>query len=274
MNIIKTILNYLNYYLLKLFFKHPIKVYYWKESVNFGDLLTPELLKIFGYTPLFFYPHRAQLVCTGSLIEHITADYKGLILGTGIIDKNTDIKFQYANIIGVRGEKTKQKLEINENITLGDPGLLALNLLNKRSIKKYKLGIIPHYADKENNIIKQIHKRYPKDTTIIDVQDTPQQVLEKIDECEHVLSSSLHGLICSDALGIPNKWIKLSDLLGGDFKFEDYYSVFNISPKPIILSGKETLAELISYTETIPPEKVEMIKDDLENAFKQLKNHF
>jgi hypothetical protein len=52
-----------------------------------------------------------------------------------------------------------------------------------------------------------------------------------------VLSSSLHGLIAADALGVPNAWIGLSDALrGGDFKFRDYYGVFGIEPCMLGLS--------------------------------------
>jgi pyruvyltransferase len=38
----------------------------------------------------------------------------------------------------------------------------------------------------------------------------------------------MHGLIVSDCYGIPNIRISASDLVaGGDYKFRDYYSVFN-----------------------------------------------
>lgn len=42
----------------------------------------------------------------------------------------------------------------------------------------------------------------------------------QINECESILSSSLHGIICEDTYGIPVAWIKLSDqILGDDFKY-------------------------------------------------------
>lgn len=50
--------------------------------------------------------------------------------------------------------------------------------------------------------------------------------------CKCILSSSLHGLIFADALGIPNRRIVLSDeIIGGDLKFDDYYSVYYENPE-------------------------------------------
>lgn len=231
-HIFSVIINYSYYILLKLINKKSIRIYYWRETKNFGDLLTPALLKKYGYTPIFFYPNRAQLVATGSLIEHLNTKYSGLILGTGAIEKNTKVSFENARIIGLRGRLTRQLLNIKNEIILGDPGLLAFQLLPFRSTKKYKLGLIPHYAENSKNVFHVINNKFPANTTIIDVKIKPEEVLEQIDQCEYILSSSLHGLICADSLGIPNRWVKLSELMGGDFKFRDYYSVFNIEPEP------------------------------------------
>jgi hypothetical protein len=66
-----------------------------------------------------------------------------------------------------------------------------------------------------------------------------------------VISSSLHGLIVADSLGIPNVWLRLSpDVLGGDYKFKDYYSVFGLAPEPIdevtLISGDSELITRLS----------------------------
>lgn len=72
---------------------------------------------------------------------------------------------------------------------------------------------------------------------MIDVCDNPIKVLRQISECEVILSSAMHGLITADSLNIPNQWIRLSDkLTGQNYKFEDYYSVYNkTSVQPIDL---------------------------------------
>lgn len=266
-HIISIIKNYLVYFVSRLLLKKPIRVYYWQEHPNFGDLLTPALLRKYGYIPLFFYPNRAQLISTGSLIEHINSDYKGVILGTGAIDSTTNKHFPNVRILGLRGRLTKDLLKVKHEVTLGDPGLLASKLLKEKSLKKFKIGIVPHYSDWGNRVIIELNEKYQDRITIIDVQHKLEIVLKAIDECEYILSSSLHGLICADSLGIPNRWILLSPLLGGNFKFNDYYSVFDVLLNPLILTGRETLEELIENTSLMNQDKIEIIKKNLEREF-------
>jgi pyruvyltransferase len=256
---------------LQLRGKKTIKVYYWKKKVNFGDLITPSLLKYFGYVPVFSKPDKnAELISTGSLMEHIKPGFNGYILGTGAIDEKTRNTFPNAKILGLRGKFTKQNLNVNKEIVLGDPGLISSILLEKRSAKEYKLGIVPHFSDIQNEYVRALEKKYPSEILVIDVRNEPEHVLSQMDKCSHILSSSLHGLICADSLGIPNKWIKLSQLLGNDFKFKDYYSVFGVEPQPLIINGSETPDELISHTVLQDSMKLQKVKEDLMNAFKNL----
>ena len=51
-------------------------------------------------------------------------------------------------------------------------------------------------------------------------------------QCEVVISSAMHGLITADSLGIPNaRAIISNNITGGDYKFNDYYSIYGINPK-------------------------------------------
>lgn len=271
-HISKILFNYSKFYFHLAVGRRSIKVYYWNEEVNFGDLITRDLLKYYGFIPIWFNERRADLISTGSLIEHLSPSYSGTILGTGAIDSNTKTRFLNANIIGLRGKYTKKNLGVVESIVLGDPGLLADKLIEKeRSIKKNELGIIPHYSDANNSAIQKLKLKYGADIAVIDVRQQPTEVLKEMDACKHIISSSLHGLICADALGIPNRWIKLSELLGNDFKFNDYYSVFDITPEFKLLNGSESLEELIFMTKSIPEEKLTKVKNDLETQFINLK---
>ena len=53
-----------------------------------------------------------------------------------------------------------------------------------------------------------------------------EEFVNDVCRCEKIYSSSLHGIVCANAYGIPVERIKLGDkMIGGDFKFNDYQSV-------------------------------------------------
>jgi len=64
-----------------------------------------------------------------------------------------------------------------------------------------------------------------KDIKVINlINKDIELVINDILSCEKTISSSLHGLIVSDAYNIPNKWVKFNDkLCGDDTKFYDYF---------------------------------------------------
>jgi pyruvyltransferase len=110
--------------------------------------------------------------------------------------------------------------------------------------KKHKLGIIPHYVDK-----KAIPSSFKDDADVlvIDIQGPINQVVDEICSCQQIASSSLHGIIASDAYGVPSTWIKISDkVIGGGFKFYDYfYSVGRTEEQSLDITEKTTIDDLV-----------------------------
>jgi hypothetical protein len=184
--------------------------------------------------------------------------------------------------MALRGKLTKSKLEKISSkeynkIVLGDPGLLCKHLIdNTNVIKKYRLGIIPHYVDKTNRYISEIQANNPN-SKIIDIQQEPYAFLKEISQCDTVVSSAMHGLIAADSLNIPNIRLILSDkLTGGDFKFNDYYSVFGIENhvkldffnNAVSSTKLSNLPDLVTKNFILKSNKIDNINNKLIHAFK------
>ena len=249
-----------------------IKAYWYKDELNFGDLITPLLLKHFGYMPIYQRAGKSQVVSTGSVLEHLPADYTGVILGSGFIDEKSQVNFPSATVLAVRGKQTRARLgEDRASIAMGDPGLLAVEMMPRREKKKYKLGLVPHYSEKTDSRIVGLVKSLGSDATLIDVQDQPLAIFAAIDRCEAIISSSLHGLIVSDSLGISNRWMApVAGLLGGRYKFDDYYSSIEEQDDPLVLRGDESLAELLGAVKLKNQEAISSVKSDLTNLWSSL----
>lgn len=222
------------------------KLYFYNTKPNFGDLLNPYLLEnIFGRIDLEYSRfYNADYFFIGSILEKIVDNNftfkkqikkemssKLTVYGSGFITEQKTLKEFYNRKLilkALRGKKTLARFEKNLNktlsIPLGDPGLLT-SKIKYDSVKKYKLGIIPHYVDKDNPYLDLFKKN--EDFLIINVAEDPEVCIKKILSCEVIFSSAMHGLIVADSFGIPNRRLIFSDLItGGNYKFEDYYSVY------------------------------------------------
>lgn len=190
-------------------------------------------------TSKYTFGNLDHYIFCGSIITRSNAH--SIILGAGFISEEVSLKkIKYKKIIGVRGKKTLEALsEFDSDLDvsfLGDPGLLSREIIAPRQNENFegKIGIIPHFVDYDfvvKNVVSQ-------DYYIIDITKDFEVVCSEILKCKCILSSSLHGLIFSDAMNVPNVWVKFSDKVkGGTFKFEDYYSVMT-NPKKIPLICK------------------------------------
>lgn len=250
--------------------RNPINVYWFDKTPNFGDLLTPELLRFYGLTPIHAPRQDAQLLLIGSVLDKVSENYSGIIMGSGLMYDQPK-SFPNANIVAVRGKLTKERIGAPDSVLLGDPGLLADRLIDKRSKRTFKLGIVLHFVDQKDERITRILENAHQDILFIDVLKKPRKVIREIDKCDYILSSSLHGLVTADSLGIPNGWINLSDrVLGHGFKFLDYSSSINKIIEPNSIDGSESLDKLVKLTRPVSKE-VLLVKEDLHFAFTRLR---
>jgi pyruvyltransferase len=228
----------------------------------------------FGFFPLLSHPSNAQAVGVGSLLQ-IFKDYRGwegAVLGAGLID-DRKLSLPKARFVAVRGAKTKANLGLSGDVQLGDPGLLISRFIDVESpMRRRKIGVIPHYTDLAAGELKRFFANNEGQLVLISPRQSVRKVAEQIKKCEVVLSSSLHGLIFSDALGVANVWFSVAgNLVRSDFKYYDYYTCFDTSPRPSVIEGNSPLDELVALA-TVPP--AGQLEELQTNLYGSLKNYF
>lgn len=266
---------------------------------NMGDALNEYIIHdVFGYDVVYSSVYDAQIMPIGSYLGYffLNNDHRRNVIkkcakkiynygnqlfshdikiwGTGFIDNSEYCgpSARRLSVHALRGEMSRRKLESickrEINCSLGDGGLLASLLLKQKCEKKYSVGVIAHFREQDHPVFKKLTSFYP-DSIFIDVLQSPIDVITKIAECECVVSSSLHGLIISDSLGIPNLHIVVTDKLMGDgFKFDDYYSAFGIKHSFIDVTKTEfPSVNMITDNYMLSESSVNQKKTELIEAF-------
>lgn len=231
-----------------------------RNNYNFGDFITPFIYEqLTNKKPILDINggknKKDVIFGAGSILKKSQSN--SIIWGTGFIKENEGIK-KPKKILSVRGPLTrKQLLKLGHDCpeTYGDIGMILPYFYYPEIKKKYKLGIIPHYIDKEK--FNTIYPNYDNNIKIIDVTEPIQTVITNILECEMTTSSSLHGIIVSHAYGIKCMWLRITDkICGGNFKFHDYYGSLNMKKykdiKPYQLNTKISTDKLINLINGYP----------------------
>lgn len=199
---------------------------------NFGDdaspLLVTDLTQIESRRVV---PGDAKLLAIGSILHR--AKDGDIVWGSGLKSDEALDGHPGGNIrvTAVRGPKTLKVLkkagwDTSRITEMFDPGVLLRHLyadrLAKFDVNKNKhrgtLRVIPHFKD------ELVFKRQRPDLMkhFISADGDPVKILEAMLGAELVVSSSLHGIIFAESLGIPAIWV---DSPGGEghFKYLDYY---------------------------------------------------
>ena len=230
-----------------------IKVY-WHLSPNFGDTLTPIIVKHFTGQEVEFAERkeRGKLIAVGSVI--VALNRNDVVWGTGSIragGKGCIKQPPGSKFLAVRGPLTRNLIDGDVPDIYGDPGIL-LPLIYKPEVKKtHAIGYMPHRVDKK--IILEQRAFADRLVKFIDIDSGWQNVINGILSCEKIITSSLHGIVAANAYGVPVIWEKYSDnIIGGEFKFQDYFAGVGIEPQkygnqiPEIKNLKERQDKLIT----------------------------
>ncbi len=291
-----------------------MKLYWYRNDANFGDALSPLIVNSLmaknhasSKTKKieFARPSRCEAVCIGSVLSLFLNRFsiKGVhgwvrrqlrptvhVWGTGIVNmEDGTIKDKHGATAGfmrrmcfhaVRGKLTRSFVErltgkSYTNLPLGDPGLLASNLVEV-PISRKSVGIIPHYTEHDSNDAMQEYYfllKKIRDAVLIDVRKDPLQTLKEIAQCRTVISTAMHGLIAADSLHIPNIRYKPRNVLtgGGNFKFIDYYSVYKSYRESALslddITKINDIEAAVKEMYSIDAQEVEAVKEKLICSF-------
>lgn len=266
------------------------------EIPNMGDLLNRDLLESFFHIQVErggFVTSNMSAIGSGlekiqwatniskKMIKQIAyypfAAREFHVWGTGFLRySQKDNAFYYPKIDFhcLRGKLTQNRVEsiINKKIDvpLADGGLLAERWVGSQQ-KKYDIGIIPHFRERDHQLIEKLHEHFDN-SIVINLKEDPRTVVETIGSCKYVLSSSLHGLIVADSFHIPNMHIMLypfgERVKGDGYKFSDYYSSYGLEDNFYVIDP-DNLPSLKKIEESyrIDDTAVEKKKDQLISAF-------
>ena len=201
-------------------------------GINWGDKLNPVLARMISGKnvvhafDVFPSPERPAHYVIGSSLEH-AQHKKAIVWGVGFIAATQGIAQPPGKVHAVRGYHSMKRLHalgIECPDVVGDPALLLPRYYSPRPLgRRYKVGIIPHCYELDVACVQD--NALPEDALLIDITGGVFDVIDQINACDEIISSSLHGLICAEAYGVPSQWVKLSDRPVGDgFKYHDFYS--------------------------------------------------
>ena len=284
-----------------------IKLYYYNDWPNFGDSLSQKLVAALSGATVTHAPSAdAEMMGAGSLFDigdvFFGSEEKPMekgkpilrVWGAGFLHPEIPEGpiFRYRDMIvhAVRGRKTLEALRRvgyvaeGETPALGDPGLLYADLFpeSRTAEKKYDIALIPHRYDQVAALnLAEVLRAQGYSVVYVDVMlSEPRDIILQIAESRKVLSSSLHGIIVADSLGVPNRrlvfdasascpWCQISI---SHFKFADYYSAFDLDAPAYeteahVLADPKAAVEAVTAADCVPKAKVEACKAGLLAAF-------
>ncbi|NDY91939.1 polysaccharide pyruvyl transferase family protein [Ideonella livida] len=226
---------------------------YFRKIRNIGDQITPLIAgAVSGLNIRFCGNQEAHLLSLGSIAA--SANNASVMWGTGVMGPEFSLPATKPfHISALRGKSSAAHLRaqgwLDRDVPLGDPGILVSDMENvlfeRRPTQTGKIGFVPHYSDRSHPAAKEFLKK--DGVTLLDVHSSPEKFLTEMSECEAIVSSSLHGLIFADALGIKSTWVTIANKIGGgEFKFLDYYSTTQDGKtSPTSLTENSSLAEIL-----------------------------
>lgn len=263
--------------------KDRVNLHFWDSSIeigenckyNLGDNLSPIVVEYMlekeGLSLNSNRKGKKHLYAIGSII--MMGYQNATIWGSGILQMPSKVRrfflrLRKLDIRAVRGPLTRKVLlESGQKCpeVYGDPGML-LPLLYKPNIeKKNQFLIIPHFSKQEyyEGKVMSINNNGPYQGVVGSmVSDDYKALVDQICASDFVISGSLHGIIISEAYGVPAVFLRDRDAYK-DFKYLDYYQ----STKRADFKYATTIEEALEMGPMPLPSNIKELQEGLIKSF-------
>jgi len=200
------------------------------DGGNFGDDLNT-LIWSRLFPDLSTLEGRVLIYGVGTLLDgRHNPSIKKVVLGTGVgevdsarPDKNWDFRW-------VRGPKSAQEFNLPGELGIGDSALLWPELSVGHDATG-PVGVIPHYGTWDSYDWNQVAAN--AGMLAINPRQAPSDVVRQVRGCSRILSESLHGAICADAMGIPWAACILAHRFN-EFKWRDWLATVQRPYAPFV----------------------------------------
>ena len=198
---------------------------------NFGDDLNaliwpslfPDLAKLQGRT--VFYG-------VGTLLDgRHDKRKKKVVLGSGVGEANSALSDPNWDFRWVRGPRSAREFKLSKELALGDPAWLWREL-QAGADGPGAIGLIPHYATWDS--YDWVGVAANAGMVAINPRQAPAEVTAQMRRCSRILSESLHGAVCADAMGIPWSACVLAHRFN-DFKWRDWLDTVQRPFAPLVM---------------------------------------
>lgn len=223
----------------------------WGDDINywfFRDIVDKPIVS-YDWSLLTRCTDRPYVMGIGSLLTLVPLDHS-IVWGSGVMSATAPFRGRPAEVRAVRGPLSRKRL-LDAGIecpeVYGDPALLLPSFYPFPQVeKKYKLGIIPHYKDRQDPLFDRF--KNDNEVRIIEIRNYGHWLdfIDDICRCEAIASTSLHGLIVSEAYGVPNLWINMTRREPVDeIKYHDFFLSMGQDRRAVSLTDGITKDDLL-----------------------------
>jgi hypothetical protein len=197
------------------------------------------------------------------------------VWGAGATSSKLSKVLASVDISSVRGPGTeaavKKSISSTSLLPHGDPAFLLpylhrKNLVNEASKTRlssnYQFCYIPSEADDE----RVVSGKLPSGVSLVSPKFPSEQAMQTLQRCDFVASSSLNGVILADSLGIPTKWLQVSEQEDHYFELADYFSSTNRKVGTIALDF-DNILDQNGYIEPLSLDERERFADQTAASF-------